>query len=101
VVAKAKPFDPVAPPYLELKEIAALKAVSAGTALEHQQQLAMRVIVEKICRRYEDPYCPGRDGERDSVFAMGRMRAGTILTSFLNADLAKIRDPDAPPREIV
>ena len=80
---------------------AALQAVAKGTALEHQQRLAMQVIVEKICRRYEDPYCPGRDGERDSVFAMGRMRAGTILTSFLNADLAKFRDPAAPLREQV
>lgn len=90
-------FDPVAPPKLELKEVAALQAVAKGVASEHQQQMAMRVIVEKICRRYEDPYCPGHEGERDSVFAMGRMRAGTILTSFLNAPIENFRESGSAP----
>ncbi len=94
-----KLFEPWAPPDLGLAEVAALQAVAKGVASPDQQQRAMRVMVEKICRRYEMPYCPGVGGERDTSFALGRMSAGSTLTSFLNAPLKNFKDPDAAPTE--
>ncbi len=94
-----KLFEPWVPPALELAEVAALQAVAKGVASADQQQKAMRVIVEKICQRYEMPFCPGENGERNTSFALGRMCAGTMLTSFINAPLKNFKDPDAAPRE--
>jgi hypothetical protein len=92
----AKLFEPWAPPLLVLPEIVALQAVAKGTASAEQQQHAMRVIVEKICQRYEMPYCPGTDGARNTDFSLGRMCAGTILTSFLNANPKNFKSGAAP-----
>lgn len=94
-----KLFQPWAPPVLDLVAVAALQAVAKGVASADQQQRAMRVIVEQICQRYELPYCPGTNGARDTDFALGRMCAGTILTSFINAPLKNFKDPDAAPTE--
>lgn len=94
-----KLFEPWAPPKLNLVDVAALKAVALGNATPEQQRHTMQVIVNQVCQRYEMPYCPGADGERDTNFALGRMCAGTILTSFINADLKKFKDPDAAPTE--
>lgn len=96
---KPKLFEPWAPPMIDLPELAALQAVARGNATADQQQRAMRFIVERICQRYEMPYCPGANGERDTAFALGRMCAGTILTSFLNADINNFKDPNSAPRE--
>jgi hypothetical protein len=94
-----KLFEPWAPPPLELPEVAAIQAVAKGEATPDQQQLAMRVIVEKIGCAYEETYCPGQNGARDSDFYQGRRRAGTMLRSFINAKLKNFKDPDAAPTE--
>lgn len=96
---EVKLFEPWVLPALALRDVAAIQAVAGGTASSDQQQHAMRVIVEKICRRYEMPYCPGVNGERDTVLALGRMCAGTMLTSFINTPLKNFKDPDAAPTE--
>lgn len=92
-------FDPLATPILDVSEVAALQAVAAGSATADQQQRAMRVIVEKICLRYEMPYVPGADGERDTCLGLGRMRAGTIITSFLNADIKRFKKDQNPTEQ--
>jgi hypothetical protein len=96
---KPKLFEPWVPPLLDLPELAALQAVAKGTATADQQMRAMRVIVERCGWAYEDTWCPGVNGERDSNFAMGRRRVGTMLVSFLNANLDNFRSPDAAPTE--
>jgi hypothetical protein len=96
---KAKLFEPWAPPAIDLPTLAALQAVASGNATADQQQRAMRFIVERIGWAYEDTWCPGADGERNSAFAQGRRRVGTMLVSFLNADLDNFRSPGAAPTE--
>lgn len=96
---KVRLFEPWSPPELELPEVAALQAVAKGTASPDQQQRAMRVIVEKIGCAYEETFCPGVDGARNSDFFQGRRRAGTMLRSFINAPLKNFKDPDAAPTE--
>jgi hypothetical protein len=92
-----KPFEPWAPPPIELRDIAALKALQRGDATADQQQHALRYIVEKVCGTYEMTFNP--ESARATDFAEGKRRVGTALVSILAADIRKFRDPDAPPRE--
>lgn len=96
---KPRPFEPWVQPILELAELAAIQAVAKGVASSDQQMRAMRIIVEKCGWAYENTYCPGEGGARDSAFADGRRRVGTMLVSFINTDLKNFRDPDAAPTE--
>lgn len=96
---EVKLFEPWAPPLLDLSEVAAIQAVAKGIASADQQRRAMVVIVEKIGLCYEDTYCPGINGARDSDFMQGRRRAGTMLRSFCNVPLTHFRDPNAAPTE--
>jgi hypothetical protein len=94
------PFDPLAiSPPLTLAEVAAIQAVAKGEARPDQQQLAMKIIIERIARNYEETYCPGAGGERDSILLQGRRRVGTALVSYINAPLKNFRDPEAPAGE--
>jgi hypothetical protein len=94
-----KPFEPWAPADLSLKELCALQDVARGTAQPHQQKLAMDTIVYKLARTYQQSFCPGVDGARNSDFSEGMRRVGTMLVTFLNADRKKFKDPDAAPTE--
>lgn len=92
-------FEPWAPPVLDLAELCALQDTARGVASSDQQVRAVRLIVEKFGWAYEDTWCPGADGERNSAFAQGRRRVGTMLVSFLNADRTKFKSKDAAPSE--
>lgn len=94
-----KLFEPWAPPAVNLQILAALQAVARGNATADQQQRAMVFIVEQCGWAYEDTWCPGVDGDRNSAFAQGRRRVGTMLVSFLNTNLDNFRDPNAAPSE--
>ena len=96
---RPKPFEPWAPPPIELRDVAALKALQRGDATEAQQRHALKFIVERACGTYELSFCPGEDGRRASDFAEGKRRVGLLLVGLLAADIKKFRDPDAPPRE--
>jgi len=69
--------DPDSVPGLDAHEIAALKAVYQGKGSEHQQRLALNVIVSKFCLRYESPYGPHTE------FRSGRQFVGQIIEEFL------------------
>lgn len=96
---KATPFEPWAPPAAELADVAAIKALSRGTATQDQQQRALQFIVHQVCGTYDEQFCPGEDGRRATDYALGKRRVGLYLVSLLHADIRKFRDPDAPPRE--
>jgi hypothetical protein len=100
VAKKPQPlFQPWAPPALELYDVASLQAVAKGVADERQQQHAMRVIVEKLAGVYEETFCPGQEGQRNSDYAQGKRRVGLMLVSYLNAPLKNFKDDPDSPRE--
>jgi hypothetical protein len=86
-------FEPWAPP-LDVTEfeVASLKALAAGTASEHQQKGALAFIITRLCESYEEQFCPGEDGRRATDYALGKRRVGTMITSYLNADIRKFKD---------
>jgi hypothetical protein len=96
---KPKSFEPWAPPPIELRDVAAIKALQRGDASAEQQRHALKFIVEKACATYELSFCPDENGRRSTDFAEGKRRVGLLLVGLLAADIRKFRDPDAPPRE--
>jgi hypothetical protein len=95
-----KLFEPWATPDgLTVVEVAAIKALFAGMATEHQQKVGMAFIVNNICGYGEEQFCPGEDGRRATDYALGKRRVATALQSILHADISKFKDPDSAPTE--
>lgn len=100
-MAKREPklFEPWAPPVPTHSEVAAVKACFEGRATEQQQRDAMAYIVNKACATYEDQFCPGDEGRRNTDYALGKRRVGLHLVSLLHTPLKNFRDKDAAPTE--
>lgn len=88
---KPKLFEPWTPPDPDLPDVVALKALALGTATKEQQIRALKFIVEKIAGTYEESYCPGSDGDRNTAYALGKRRVGTYIVSLLSADIRKFK----------
>ncbi len=68
--------------------VAAVKALHDGTALPHQQQLALQWIVREACGKAHFPY---HQNDRDTAFALGRVFVADVLIGMFNADLSSLR----------
>jgi len=100
-VPPASPWD--LPP-LDTPELLALKSLSTGTANAYQQQLALKVIVQKFAATYDMSFRPGgSEGDRATIFAEGKRFVGTRIieaiertmkTQVTNAGSSP--DPDRP-----
>lgn len=66
----------------------AIKALHNGTADSHQQQIALQWIVREACGKAHFPYHPG---DRDTVFALGRLFVADQIIGLFNADLSSLR----------
>lgn len=81
---------PVAP----LAVAAAIKALHAGEASGHQQQLALQWIVREAGGKAHFPYHPS---ERDTAFALGRLFVADLIVGLFNADLSSLRRANETP----
>ena len=64
----------------------AIKTLSRGEATEHQQQLVLKVIVNKICRANDILYIPGTFDE--TAFLNGRAFVGQHILKLLTLPVA-------------
>lgn len=83
-----------------IADVAAVKAMSNGTATPDQQIRGMRWIIEKGCMAYDETFHP--ESERASAFMQGRRYVGLKLVLFINANLTALKkrqDPNATPSE--
>lgn len=71
----------------------AIKALANGTALPHQQQLALHFILVDVCGIDDEPFCPGEDGRRSTDYALGKRRVGLYLRSLIAADMKRFLEP--------
>lgn len=78
---------PWEPPPIDEHEARALKSLQTGTANEGQQKLALKVIVEKLCRTYDLSFRPGEDGARATDFAEGKRFVGLRIVAVLNGPM--------------
>lgn len=74
----------LASPLLEKADVVAIKAVYAGKATEDQQRRAIDVILQKICKIQDEPYC---DNDRDTIFTLGKARVAREILTLIQAPL--------------
>lgn len=81
------------PPEWQLADAAALQALERGEADAHQQQRALRWIIERAAATYDMPFRPGGDGgSRDTDFACGRMFVGQEIRKLLKINLGAFKE---------
>ena len=89
------PLSPTTPPPVPLAVAGAFKALHAGEASAHQQQLALQWLIREACLKAHFAYHPN---DRDTVFALGRQFVGELVLGLFNADLSALRRAnDAQP----
>lgn len=84
-------FD-VSPP-LDQDDARALKALQRGDATSEQQWVALRVIVNKLCRTHDLQYVPG--DTHAAAFLSGRAFPGAQILKALSLPIGKL--PEKPP----
>ena len=79
-------------PIVDEREHRALRALYTGTASEHQQRVALKVIINKLSRAQDLLYIPGNT--EGTAFINGRAFVGQQLLKYLNLPIGKITDED-------
>jgi hypothetical protein len=82
------PADGVAP--VELPVVMAFKALKAGTAEAHQQQLALEWLIFQACAKGNFAYHPT---DRDTAFALGRQFVADQIVGLIDADITPLTGP--------
>lgn len=88
---------PWVPPFYELSDAKALKALEDGTASPEQQVRALRWIIEKGCSTYDLSYRP--TGDRDTTFAEGRRFVGLQIVKMLKLNTSVLRKDKEPTEQ--
>lgn len=86
--------SPWLPPPRELADISAIQALSRGEADQHQQQRALKWLIEVCCDTYQPSYRTGPDGDRNTAFAEGRRYVGLELVTMLHLNVSTLRRND-------
>ena len=88
-VADNAPWKPA--PY-GLEQAGAIQALARGDAAPHQQQLALKWIVETVCGYYDISFRPGGlEGERESNFAEGKRHVGAQVVKMTRLNLSRLK----------
>lgn len=87
----AKPAVPDALAY-GLKEAAAMRALAAGTASAHQQQLALHWIIHRACRKDQQDWF--ESSARATDFAAGRRFVGLAIMELVEISLDSLKEND-------
>lgn len=90
-MAKLAANSPLLPTKYEKddRRVIAVQAVSRGEATEHQQMLALKFIIEDVCKTYDEPYRP--DSDRDTAFALGKRHTGMEIIKFIKLKMGKLK----------
>lgn len=85
-----------ATPY-EIADVAAVQAISKGTATPDQQIRAIKFIVEKVCATYDMSY--RTNSARDTDFAEGKRFVGNQIVKYTRLSVPSLlkRDSEQPP----
>lgn len=89
-VEDRKPADWIPP--ADAHVISAIKAMHAGTASAHQQQLALQWIVREAGGKAHFQF-HGEDSHA-TAFALGRLFVADLIVGIFNADLSSLRRVD-------
>lgn len=81
-------IGPHIPAPYEIAEASAIQALIRGDAEPHQQQMAMRWIIEQAAGAYEFQYYPT---DRDTAFALGRGFVGQQIVKLSKLNTQSLR----------
>lgn len=70
--------------------VAAVQALSLGTANEGQQKQALDWIIREVAGTYDQPYRPGVDGDRETAFACGRQFVGQQIVKVIKLKASRL-----------
>ena len=70
----------------------AIKALYKGEANEHQQRLALKVIVNDFSRAHDLCYIP--DSQDQSAFVSGRAFVGQKILKYINIPVGKLPEEE-------
>lgn len=84
-MAKPPVGAPWAPASYEIADAGALQALARGECEPHQQQRALKFIVESLCGTYDLSYRPS--GDRDTAFAEGKRHVGLQIVKLTKLKL--------------
>ena len=73
----------------DLHDAYAIQAVAEGVADEHQQQRAIKCIVEEIAGTYAQTFDP--ESARMSDFNSGRRHVGRTIVNIIHANVGKLK----------
>lgn len=79
---------PHIPAQYELADARAIQALIAGTAEPHQQQRAIKWIIEQAAGTYEFQFYPT---ERETSFSLGRCFVGQQVVKLARLNLSQLR----------
>jgi hypothetical protein len=82
---------PHIPPPYELADASAFQALQLGTAEPHQQQRALKWLIEQAAGAYEFHYYPT---DRDTAFSLGRAFVGQQVVKMLHLNISSLRRND-------
>lgn len=86
---------PFLPAEYEAADAAAIQALLRGDASPHQQQRAMKWIIEVCAATYDQSFYPGgEDGRRNTDFAEGRRFVGSQIVKMTRINTSKMRRED-------
>lgn len=92
----APPIEPWRPTNWEIEDAGAIQAVAYGKASEHQQQRAIKFIVENICGCYDLSF---RSGDpHTTTFAEGKRFVALQLIKFVNMNIPAIQGKPSEQR---
>lgn len=90
---------PHIPPPYDVADVAAWQAIERGDATQHQQQRALKWLIEQAAGTYQMQYY---DTDRATSFALGRAFVGQQIVKLLRLNASALRRPDdlqtTPPR---
>lgn len=82
---------PWVPASYEPADATAIQALMDGNAESHQQQRALKWIIEVLCGTYDLSYRPGEEGRRDTDFAEGKRFCGSQIVKLTRLNTSALR----------
>lgn len=79
---------PHIPAKYDVNHAAAFQALQRGDATEHQQQQALKWLIEQGAGTYQFHFYPS---DRETAFALGKAFVGQSVVKLLTLDLALLR----------
>ena len=80
----------IAPPPYEVLHVAAIQALASGSASPHQQQEALRWIIEQASATYDLSFSP--ESDRATSFAEGRRFVGLQIVKMTKLNKEALKD---------